>query len=135
MKVVERLRYFFGRSLVGVDDCKKSLLFLVDDGEERSQSKDSAFGPKRHEAFDAASQARVVETTRVPGNGSGYHPSGLCGSSAPHWKQNFASGGLSARQVSLVQWMGSEPCFPNGRKIDSISSPIAAEWPLAAESE
>jgi hypothetical protein len=46
----------------------------VDDGEERSQSKNSAFGPKRHEAFDAVSQKRVVETARVPGNGAGITP-------------------------------------------------------------
>ena len=48
MKVVERLRYFFGWGFVRIDDGKKSLLFLVDNSEECSQGKNFAFATKRH---------------------------------------------------------------------------------------
>jgi hypothetical protein len=84
MQVVERLRYFFGRCLVGIDDCKKFPLFLVDDGEESSQSKDSAFAPERHGAFDAAFQKRVV-------------------TEGPIWWSGWSGSRLSREPVKITQ--------------------------------
>jgi hypothetical protein len=48
MKVAERLRYFIGGGLVRIDDGKKPLLFLVDNSQECSQSKNFAFAPEGH---------------------------------------------------------------------------------------
>jgi hypothetical protein len=48
IKLVERLGYLFGGGLVRIDDCKKSLLFLIDNSKECSQSENFALGVKSH---------------------------------------------------------------------------------------